>query len=75
MTFGKQSYFHKDTGCRGEVSGGLCLFSGDDQVIFGGMVYPDAKWVETACVTYRNDKNFDILPFHAYPETWTAKST
>jgi len=43
------------------------------EVILGGMVYPDEEWVEAACVTYRNARNFDILPIHAYPETWTPK--
>ena len=40
-------------------------------VIFGGMVYPDDDWVKAACVTNGNAASFDILPFHAYPETWT----
>jgi hypothetical protein len=40
-------------------------------VVFGGMVYPDDDWVKAACVTNRNGSSFDILPFHAYPETWT----
>lgn len=39
------------------------------EVIFGGMVYPDADWVDTACSTHGNSKAFDIVPFHAYPET------
>lgn len=43
------------------------------QIIFGGMVYPDADWVKDACEKYGNGGNFDILPFHAYPETWTPK--
>jgi polysaccharide biosynthesis protein PslG len=44
------------------------------QVIFGGMVYPDEKWVEAACIANGNAKSFDVLPFHAYPETWTPKN-
>lgn len=48
---------------------------GDDQVFFGGMTYPDLEWVEAACLTYDNGKSFDILPFHAYPETWTDPDT
>lgn len=42
-------------------------------VIMGGMVWPDATWVEQACVTYGNSRNFDVIPFHAYPETWTPQ--
>lgn len=41
------------------------------EVIFGGMVYPDDDWMHKACVTYNNSTNFDIIPIHAYPETWT----
>lgn len=44
------------------------------EVLFGGMVWPDADFVEAACVTHRNGPAFDILPFHAYPETWTPDS-
>ena len=40
-------------------------------IIFGGMVYPDDEWVHKACVVYKNARNFDVLPIHAYPETWT----
>ncbi|MBJ6724439.1 beta-galactosidase [Geomesophilobacter sediminis] len=43
-------------------------------VILGGMVWPDANWVRDACVTYGNAANFDVVPFHAYPETWTPKN-
>jgi len=39
------------------------------KVLLGGMVWPDAGWVESACSVGHN--SFDILPFHAYPETWT----
>ncbi|MBZ0157742.1 MAG: hypothetical protein K8I29_16220 [Alphaproteobacteria bacterium] len=49
--------------------------AGDDQVLFGGMTYPDLEWVEAVCLTYDNGKSFDILPFHAYPETWTDPDT
>lgn len=43
------------------------------EVIFGGMVYPDAEWIDATCHTHGNSKAFDILPFHAYPETWTPR--
>jgi hypothetical protein len=43
------------------------------QVIMGGMVWPDSEWVQEACVSYGNARNFDVVPIHAYPETWTPK--
>lgn len=36
-------------------------------VFFGGMVWPDASWTDHACAAARPD----VVPFHAYPETWT----
>jgi hypothetical protein len=44
----------------------------DAQVLLGGMVWPDLEWLETAC--RRDSTEFDVLPFHAYPETWTPDS-
>jgi polysaccharide biosynthesis protein PslG len=41
------------------------------QVLLGGMVWPDLDWLETACA---EGTPFDVLPFHAYPETWTPDS-
>ena len=41
------------------------------QVLLGGMVWPDLDWLETACA---EGAPFDVLPFHAYPETWTPDS-
>lgn len=41
------------------------------QVIFGGMVFPDARWIGAACTAAHNGPKFDVIPFHAYPETWT----
>jgi hypothetical protein len=44
----------------------------DAQVLLGGMVWPDVEWLEATC---RDGKGpFDVLPFHAYPETWTPDS-
>jgi hypothetical protein len=43
----------------------------DARVLLGGMVWPDLEWLETACA---GGAPFDILPFHAYPETWTPDS-
>ena len=45
---------------------------GDAQVLLGGMVWPDLEWLEGTCQNGR--AAFDILPFHAYPETWTPES-
>jgi polysaccharide biosynthesis protein PslG len=44
----------------------------DAEVLLGGMVWPDLEWLDGAC-TDRNAP-FDVLPFHAYPETWTPES-
>ena len=44
------------------------------QVVFGGMVWPDEPFVEAACGTNDMRRSFDVLPFHAYPETWTPES-
>jgi hypothetical protein len=41
------------------------------RVLLGGMVWPDLEWLETACA---GGAPFDVLPFHAYPETWTPDS-
>jgi polysaccharide biosynthesis protein PslG len=43
----------------------------DARVLLGGMVWPDREWLETACA---GGAPFDVLPFHAYPETWTPDS-
>jgi hypothetical protein len=44
----------------------------DAQVLLGGMVWPDLAWLEESCDGGRAP--FDVLPFHAYPETWTPDS-
>ena len=42
----------------------------DAQVLLGGLTFPDHDWLEgPAGVGYA--RYYDILPFHAYPETWT----
>ena len=43
----------------------------DAKVLFGGLVFPDAEWVEAVCKSPGVRGAFDVLPFHAYPETWT----
>lgn len=40
------------------------------QLILGGMVWPDARWATHACAAAA----VDVVPFHAYPETWTPDS-
>jgi polysaccharide biosynthesis protein PslG len=44
----------------------------DVQILLGGMVWPDLDWLEVTCQGGRAP--FDVLPFHAYPETWTPDS-
>jgi hypothetical protein len=41
-------------------------------VLLGGMVWPDLEWLEGNC--HGGQAPFDVLPFHAYPETWTPDS-
>jgi polysaccharide biosynthesis protein PslG len=42
-------------------------------VLLGGMVYPDTEWLRAICTVRDNEPApaFDVIPFHAYPETWT----
>lgn len=40
------------------------------RVLFGGLVFPDTAWMEEVCAA-PGARNFDVLPVHAYPETWT----
>jgi hypothetical protein len=44
----------------------------DVQILLGGMVWPDLAWLEVTCEG--GSAPFDVLPFHAYPETWTPDS-
>ena len=44
----------------------------DVRILLGGMVWPDVGWLEESCEGERAP--FDVLPFHAYPETWTPDS-
>jgi hypothetical protein len=43
----------------------------DAQLLLGGMVYPDTEWIEAVCEGSEIDSLVDVIPFHAYPETWT----
>ncbi len=42
----------------------------DAQILLGGMTYPDYNWLE-GLGQAGYTRYYDILPFHAYPETWT----
>jgi len=41
------------------------------KVLLGGMVFPDETWIERVCAEGRSGRFIDVIPFHAYPETWT----
>jgi len=44
------------------------------QVLLGGLVYPDVGFIKALCVTFQNAGSFDVVPLHAYAETWTPPS-
>ena len=44
------------------------------QVVMGGLVSPDAGFLERLCGELGGAGAFDVLAFHAYPETWTGDS-
>lgn len=44
------------------------------QVLLGGLVYPDVEFIKALCVTFQNAGGFDVVPLHAYAETWTPQS-
>lgn len=41
------------------------------EVLLGGMVFPDVTWVQHVCLDGHNGPRIAVVPFHAYPETWT----
>jgi len=41
------------------------------KVLLGGMVYADGTWIEHVCGEGQSGRAIDVVPFHAYPETWT----
>ena len=43
------------------------------EVLLGGLVFPEVKFIEEICATFGNAGSFDVVPLHAYPETWTPK--
>lgn len=45
----------------------------DAQVLLGGMVYPDDDWL-LALIEQGRAGDYDVTPFHAYPETWLEGS-
>lgn len=40
-------------------------------LLFGGLTFPDLEWLEPVCEIPQAARAFDVLPIHAYPETWT----
>jgi hypothetical protein len=43
----------------------------DAELLFGGMVFADREWLEAICDNGGSGRRADVVPFHAYPETWT----
>jgi hypothetical protein len=43
------------------------------QLLLGGMVYPDIEFIEAVCEGDQSGDRVDVIPFHAYPETWTPE--
>jgi hypothetical protein len=43
----------------------------DAQLLLGGMVFPDSEWIDAVCGNGGSGRQVDVVPFHAYPETWT----
>jgi hypothetical protein len=41
------------------------------RLLLGGMVFADEEWIEAVCEGDRSGDRVDVIPFHAYPETWT----
>ena len=44
------------------------------QVLLGGMVFPDTRWIEQVCGERQEGARIDVVPFHAYPGTWTPRN-
>jgi len=43
----------------------------DVQIILGGLIFPDHSWLRRV-VEASHARYYDIIAFHAYPETWSA---
>jgi polysaccharide biosynthesis protein PslG len=41
------------------------------ELLLGGMVFPDLAWLRAVCEPDGPGRLVDVIPFHAYPETWT----
>lgn len=44
------------------------------EVLLGGLVFPDVEFIKETCAAFDNAGSFDIVPLHAYPETWTPET-
>ncbi|HUF28516.1 MAG TPA: beta-galactosidase [Gemmatimonadaceae bacterium] len=55
------------------LSGAAAIRAADPgtQVLMGALVWPDDAWVRAVCSEPGGAAAFDIVPFHAYPETFT----
>lgn len=56
--------------------GGAAIHLADPgaRVVMGGLVWPDASFLETVCTTPGVAAQLDVVALHAYPETWSADS-
>ena len=56
--------------------GGAAIHLADPgaRVVMGGLVWPDAGFLETVCTTPGVAAQLDVVALHAYPETWSADS-
>lgn len=54
-----------------EAAGAVRTADPDAEVLMGGLVFPDDDWVRDTCGTLGDVSRIDVVPFHAYPETWT----
>jgi hypothetical protein len=43
------------------------------ELLMGGLVFPDVEWIEGLCDGTDAGTAFNVLPIHAYPETWTRE--
>ena len=56
--------------------GGAAIHLADPgaRVVMGGLVWPDAGFLETVCTAPGVAAQLDVVALHAYPETWSADS-
>lgn len=57
------------------LKGAAAVRRGDPgaQVLLGGLVFPDVKFIQEICAASGSAGSFDVVPLHAYPETWTPE--